>query len=149
MNGFCGCAASRKNRSQKPHAFKNRKHGPPDGDDETRTRDLCRDSERFISTCNDLQEHGRHPKSLQDSLRHRYCVPRCVPRLVLPKIVNLDIGGERVAVAGPPGVLDRIKSAPIVVGKCCPHVTRQRRNRISPDTKRMGQRKLLGVRHEN
>src|SRR5216684_6547123 len=50
------------------------------GDDETRTRDLCRDSERFISTCNDLQEHGRHPKSFQDSLRHRYCVPRCVPR---------------------------------------------------------------------
>ncbi len=38
------------------------------------------DSERFISTCNDLQEHGRHPKSFQDSLRHRYCVPRCVPR---------------------------------------------------------------------
>src|ERR1700730_3259645 len=37
------------------------------------------DSERFISTCNDLQEHGRHPKSLQDSLRNRYCVPRCVP----------------------------------------------------------------------
>jgi hypothetical protein len=50
------------------------------GDDETRTRDLCRDSERFISICNDLQEHGRHPKSLQDILRHRYCVPRCVPR---------------------------------------------------------------------
>src|SRR5260370_10243447 len=40
----------------------------------------CRDSERFMSTCNDLQEHGRHPKSLQDSLRHRYCAPRCVPR---------------------------------------------------------------------
>ncbi len=54
-----------------------RKNG---GDDGTRTRDLCRDSERFISACNDLQEHGRHPKSLQDSLRHRYCVPRCVPR---------------------------------------------------------------------
>ena|SRR6266404_2581130 len=34
------------------------------------------DSERFISTCNNLREHGRHPKSLQDSLRHRYCVPR-------------------------------------------------------------------------
>ncbi len=33
------------------------------------------DSERFISTCNDLQERGRYPKSLQDSLRHRYCVP--------------------------------------------------------------------------
>src|SRR5882762_3131581 len=29
-------------------------------DDETRTRDLCRDSERFISICKDLQEHGRH-----------------------------------------------------------------------------------------
>jgi len=43
-------------------------------------RECCSDSERFISTCNDLQEHGRHPKSLQDSLRHRYCVPRCVPR---------------------------------------------------------------------
>jgi hypothetical protein len=52
-----------------------RKNG---GDDETRTRDLCRDR-RFISTCNDLQEHGRHPKSLQGGLRHRYCVPRCVP----------------------------------------------------------------------
>jgi len=24
--------------------------------------------------------HGRHPKSLQDMLRHRCCVPRCVPR---------------------------------------------------------------------
>jgi len=54
------------------------------GDDETRTRDLCRDSERFISTCKDLQEHGRHPKSLQDSLRPRYCVPRCVPRALSP-----------------------------------------------------------------
>jgi len=41
---------------------------------------LGRDSERFIGTCNDLQEHGRHPKSLQDSLRHRYCVPCCVLR---------------------------------------------------------------------
>lgn len=38
------------------------------------------DSERFISTRNDLQEHGRHATSLQDSLRHPYCVPRCVPR---------------------------------------------------------------------
>src|SRR5467141_3577971 len=37
---------------------------------------ICRDSERFISTYNDLQEHGRHRKSLQDSLRHSYCVPR-------------------------------------------------------------------------
>src|SRR6267143_790696 len=36
------------------------------------------DSERFISTCNKLQEHGRHPKSLQDTLAHRYCVPRRV-----------------------------------------------------------------------
>src|SRR6266851_2957907 len=43
-------------------------------------RDHCSDSERFISTCKDLQEHGRHPKSLQDSLRRRYCVPLCVPR---------------------------------------------------------------------
>jgi hypothetical protein len=43
-------------------------------------RGHCSDSERFISTCKDLQEHGRHPKSLQDSLRRRYCVPRCVPR---------------------------------------------------------------------
>ena len=50
------------------------------GDDGTRTRGLCRDSEQFISICKDLQEHGRHPKSLQDSLRHRYCVLRCVPR---------------------------------------------------------------------
>lgn len=45
-----------------------------------RMRECCSDSERFISTCKDLQEHGRHPKSLQDSRRHRYCVPRCVPR---------------------------------------------------------------------
>src|SRR5580704_6354276 len=59
------------------------------GDDETRTRDLCRDSERFLSTCNDLQEHGRHPKSLQDSLRHRFCVPRCVPR---PEVVLAHSG---------------------------------------------------------
>ncbi len=35
------------------------------GDDETRTRDLCRDSERSMSTCKDLQEHGRHRKSLK------------------------------------------------------------------------------------
>ena len=35
--------------------------------------------EQFISTCNDLQEHGRHRRSLQGSLRHHYCVPRCVP----------------------------------------------------------------------
>ena len=34
----------------------------------------------FISTCNDLQEHGRHPKLLQDNIRHCNCVPRCVPR---------------------------------------------------------------------
>jgi len=54
--------------------------GKNGGDDETRTRDLCRDSERFISTCKDLQEHGRHPKSLQVRLRHCYCVPRRVPR---------------------------------------------------------------------
>jgi hypothetical protein len=27
-------------------------------------RGSCSDSERFISTCNDLQEHGRHHKSL-------------------------------------------------------------------------------------
>src|SRR5438552_5222488 len=47
---------------------------------EVSSRCLCRDSERFISVCKDLQEHGRHPKSLQGSLRHRYCVPRCVPR---------------------------------------------------------------------
>src|SRR6266699_5708544 len=40
------------------------------------------DSERFISTCNDLQEHGRHPKSLQDNIRHCNCVPRCVPRVL-------------------------------------------------------------------
>ena len=65
------------------------------GGDETRTRDLCRDSERFISTCNDLQEHGRHPKSLQDSLRHRYCVPRCVPRFPgsLAKLIDWLRGG--------------------------------------------------------
>ena len=42
-------------------------------------RECCSDSEQFISICKDLQEHGRHPKSLQDSRRHHYCVPRCVP----------------------------------------------------------------------
>src|SRR5260370_42210841 len=41
------------------------------GDDETRTRDLCPDRQ-FISTCNDLQERGRHRRSLQGSLRHHY-----------------------------------------------------------------------------
>jgi hypothetical protein len=30
------------------------------GDDETRTRDLCRDSSQDISIFNDLEEHGRH-----------------------------------------------------------------------------------------
>jgi hypothetical protein len=44
-------------------------------------RQRCPVSERFISTRNDLQEHGRHRKSLQGSLRHRYCAPRCVPQL--------------------------------------------------------------------
>ena len=47
---------------------------------EMSNRGHCSDSEQFISICKDLQEHGRHPKSLQDSLRHRYCVLRCVPR---------------------------------------------------------------------
>jgi hypothetical protein len=54
----------------------------------------CSDSERFISTCNDLQEHGRHPKSLQDSHRHRDCVPRYVPWLVLLNFVKPDIGSD-------------------------------------------------------
>jgi hypothetical protein len=30
------------------------------GDDETRTRDLCRDSPQYMSIFNDLEEHGRH-----------------------------------------------------------------------------------------
>jgi len=50
------------------------------GDDETRTRDLCRDSSEYISVFNDLEEHGRHPKSSQVRLGQSYCVPRCVPR---------------------------------------------------------------------
>jgi hypothetical protein len=33
------------------------------GDDGTRARGLCRDSSLAISTFNDLQEHGRHPKA--------------------------------------------------------------------------------------
>jgi Phage integrase family len=48
-----------------------RKNG---GDDETRTRDLCRDS-------NDIEEHGRHCKSLEVHHSHRYCVSRCVSRV--------------------------------------------------------------------
>src|SRR5437899_5480911 len=44
------------------------------GDDETRTRDLCRD------TFNDMEEHGRHCKSLEVHHRQRYCVSRCVSR---------------------------------------------------------------------
>jgi len=34
--------------------------GKNGGDDETRTRDLCRDSSLDISIFNDLEEHGRH-----------------------------------------------------------------------------------------
>jgi hypothetical protein len=44
------------------------------GDDETRTRDLCRDS------FNDIKEHGRQCKSLEVHHRQRYCVSRCVSR---------------------------------------------------------------------
>ena len=43
-------------------------------------RHLKRGTLSKITTCNDLQKHGRHPKSLQDSLGRRHCVPRCVPR---------------------------------------------------------------------
>src|ERR1041385_6043824 len=43
------------------------------GDDETRTRDLCRDSARAF---NDIEEHGRHCKSLEVHHRQRYCVSR-------------------------------------------------------------------------
>src|SRR5260370_2054860 len=50
------------------------------GDDWSRPCCLCRDSERLISTFKDLQEHGRHRKSLQGSPWHRNCVPRSVPR---------------------------------------------------------------------
>jgi hypothetical protein len=50
--------------------------GKNGGDDETRTRDLCRDR----STFNDIEEHGRHCKSLEVHHRQRYCVSRCVSR---------------------------------------------------------------------
>ena len=52
------------------------------GDDETRTRDLCRDR----STFNDMEEHGRHCKSLEVHHRQRYCVSRCVSRRLLPTV---------------------------------------------------------------
>jgi len=55
---------------------------------------LCRDSERFISTCNDLQEHGRYPKSLQDSLGHRYCVPRHVLWLLAVVVLVEELADE-------------------------------------------------------
>jgi len=45
------------------------------GDDETRTRDLCRDS------FNDMEEYGRHCKSWEVHHRQRYCVSRCVSRV--------------------------------------------------------------------
>ncbi len=54
------------------------------GDDGTRTRDLCRDSEQVMSIFKDLEEHGRHRKSSQVHLRQTYCVPRCVPRFSAP-----------------------------------------------------------------
>src|SRR5580700_10571151 len=63
-------------------------HFPASGE---ANEDRCRDSERFISTCNDLQEHGWHSESLQDSHRHRYCATRCVPRFsgnLEPKFVT-------------------------------------------------------------
>jgi hypothetical protein len=40
----------------------------------------CRDR-RVISTFNDMEEHGRHPKSLEVHHRQRYCVSRCVSRV--------------------------------------------------------------------
>jgi hypothetical protein len=45
-------------------------------DDGTRTRGLCRDR----STFNDIEEHGRHCKSLEVHDRQRYCVSRIVYR---------------------------------------------------------------------
>src|SRR5579872_4947949 len=33
-----------------------------------------------VSTFNDMEEHGRHCKSLEVHLRQRYCVSRCVSR---------------------------------------------------------------------
>jgi hypothetical protein len=50
------------------------------GDDETRTRDLWRDNYRVTSTFNDIEEHGRHCKSLEVHHRQRYCVSRCISR---------------------------------------------------------------------
>ena len=50
--------------------------GKNGGDDETRTRDLCRDSQRDTSTFNDMEEHGRHCKSWEVHHRQRYCVSR-------------------------------------------------------------------------
>jgi hypothetical protein len=49
--------------------------GKNGGDDETRTRDLCRDS------FNDMEEHGRHCKSWEVHHRQRHCVSRCVSRV--------------------------------------------------------------------
>jgi hypothetical protein len=41
----------------------------------------CRDSLRVLSTSNDMEEHGRHCKSLEVHHGQRYCVSRCVSRL--------------------------------------------------------------------
>jgi hypothetical protein len=50
------------------------------GDDGTRTRGLCRDRAGLSSTFNDIEEYGRHCKSLEVPHRQRYCVLLCVSR---------------------------------------------------------------------
>jgi hypothetical protein len=84
------------------------------GDDGTRTRGLCRDSERFTSICNDLQEHGRHPKSLQDNLdiavvylavyplegNRSYGPPRSFPGKVLRSNLRYFVSDARISARG-------------------------------------------------
>ncbi len=65
----------------------------------------------------DRPYRGALSKSFQDSHRHRYCVPRCVPRLVLLNFVKPDIGSD--------------KRLPLPVGPRCARLAAQWR--ASPD----------------
>src|SRR2546425_7466440 len=53
----------------------------PSPKEQDSTCDPCRGSPAFKRTFNDIEEHGRHCKSLEVHHRQRYCVSRCVSRV--------------------------------------------------------------------
>jgi hypothetical protein len=58
-----------------------------------------------VTAFNDMEEHGRHCKSLEVRRRQRYCVSRCVSRGLLP-----TMGDRRVT----PGFAGRPESIPLI-----------------------------------